>query len=338
MPPPRSAASSRQHEDFFLDALPPGAQVALYHTHENVIALDGQANEGLLYKALRGAHTALWEAGYTLQFVEPRFLGGATARYKVILLPFLMHLPQEHADKLAQFVAAGGTLVGFAKLGHLDGRGWAWNDRPGAGLTALFGAQETHIEVFREPHQKITLQVEPGNPLFAGIDSTTINGYWHRQEFALADDVDVLARFVDGAPAVIRRKHGAGQAILVATQLDMAYWEYHDPALRQFFDNLMALCGVGKDVVVSGAEAEYVRRRVDAHLLSTGDQYAILVNNEGESAVDVTITIPAASGADTAVELFSGAALVLRQSNGAQFSLHLPAADGAIVMLRRGGK
>lgn len=323
----------QQYEDFFLDALPPQAQVALYHTHENVIALDGQANEGFLYKALRGAHTALWEVGYSIQFVEPRFLGGETARYKAILLPFVMYLPQEHADKLAQFVAEGGTLIGCAKLGHLDECGWAWNDRPGAGLTALFGAKETHIEVFREPHEKITLQVEPNNPLFAGIDSSSIAGYWHRQEFALADDVEVLARFVDGAPTVIRRKHGLGQAILVATQLDMAYWEGRDPALRQFFDNLMHLCGLEKDVLVTGAETEYIRLRVDAHLLSTGDQYAVLVNNEGEEAVDVTITVPAAAAA-SAVELFSGASLPLTPSEGAQFDLHLPAADGAIVMLR----
>jgi|GEM_PF-488396 len=322
----------KQHEDFFLDALPPKAQVALYHTTENIIALDGQANEKFLYRALRGAHLALWEAGYTVQFIEPRFLGGTTAQYKVIVLPFLMHLPQEHADKLNEFVAQGGTLIGFAKLGHLDARGWAWNDRPGAGLTTLFGAKETHIEVYREPHSKIMLQVGPDSSLFAGIEAETIQGYWHRQEFELADDVNVLARFVDGAPAIIQRKHGKGQAILVATHLDMAYHEYHDPALRQLFDNLMTQSGVMKDLLVTGAEQEYITRRVDAHLLSYGEQRAVLVNNEGEEAIDVTITVPAASAA-SAVELFSGQTLEVSQANGTTFALHIPAEDGAIVML-----
>ncbi len=323
----------REHEDFFLDALPPQAQIALYHSHENVIVLDGQANEKFLYRALRGAHTALWEAGYTLQFVEPRFLGADTAQYKVIVLPFVMHLPQSHADGLREFVAGGGTLVGFAKLGHVDEKGWAWNDRPGAGLTTLFGAKETHIEVFRESHRKLTIQVEPGNPLFEGIEAETIQGYWHRQEFELADDVDALARFVDGAPAILRRPYGKGYAVLVATQLDMAYWEARDPALRQLFDNLMRLSGVHKDVLVSSVEADYARRRVDAHLLSNGAQHAVLVNNEGEEPVDVTITVPAAASAAGAREGFSGQALLLRQTNGAQFTLHLPAEDGAIVML-----
>ncbi len=321
----------KQHEDFFLDALPPQAQIALYHTHENVIALDGQANEKFLYKALRGAHRALWESGYALQFVEPRFLGTPTAYYKVILLPFLMHLPQAHADKLTEFVAQGGMLIGFAKLGHLDEKGWAWNDRPGAGLTSLFGAKETHLEVFREPHPKITLKVEPSRPLFKEIETEVINGFWHRQEFALADDVEVLAWFVDGTPTIIRRRHGQGQAILVATHLDMAYWEYHDPALRQLFDNLMAMCGVEKAIHVTGSDTEYVKQRVDTHLLSHEMQHAVLVNNEGECPVDVTITIPIASSATSAVEMFSGQAVEL---SGGQFSLHLPAEDGAIVMLR----
>jgi beta-galactosidase len=321
----------KQQEDFFLDALPPRAEIALYHTHENVIALDGQANEKFLYKALRGAHRALWEAGYSLQFVEPRFLGTPTAYYKVILLPFLMHLPQAHADKLTEFVAQGGTLIGCAKLGHLDEQGWAWNDRPGAGLTSLFGAKETHLEVFREPHPKITLKVEPSKRLFNKIDAEVINGYWHRQEFALGDDVEVLAQFVDDTPAIIRRRYGQGQAILAATHFDMALWEYHDPALRQLFDNLMALCGVGKDIYVTGSDPEYVKQRIDGHLLSHRSHHAVLVNNEGECPVNVTLAVPVASSATSAVELFSGQSLEL--SSG-QFSLHLPAEDGAIVMLR----
>jgi hypothetical protein len=321
----------KQHEDFFLDAMPPQAQIALYHTHENVIALDGQANEKFLYRALRGVHTALWEAGYTLQFVEPRFLGTPTAAYKVILLPFLMYLPRQHADKLAEFVEQGGTVIGCAKLGHLDERGWAWNDRPGAGLHELFGAKETHIEVYREPHEKITLAVETGNPLFERVESESILGYWHRQEFSLTPDIEVLARFADGAPALIRRRHGRGRAILMATHLDMACWEYRDPALRQVFDNLMTLCGVEKDVLVTGSDCEYVRRRVDAHLLSHGSQHAVLVNNEGELPVAVTITVPSATSTTSAVELFSGESL--EQLNG-MFSLRLPAEDGAIIMLR----
>ncbi|MCB9457057.1 MAG: beta-galactosidase [Anaerolineaceae bacterium] len=322
----------RSHEDFFLDALPPAAQIAVYHSHENVIVLDGQANEKFLYRALRGTHTALWEAGYTIQFVEPRFLNTATADYRVIFLPFVMHLPQAHADALTRYVENGGTLIGCAKLGHVDERGWVWNDRPGAGLTALFGAKETYIEVQREPHDRITLVVNPENPLFAGIDAERIAGYWHREEFDLQDDVEVLAHFVDGTPAIIRRQHGKGQAILMATHLDMAFWEYRDPALRQFFDNLMRYCGVQKDVLLDSPQMDYARHYVDTHLLTHESQHAVLVNNHGTGTADLTITIPGINPA-RATDLFSGAGVPFTTDGGARFSIQLPPEDGTIIML-----
>jgi hypothetical protein len=323
----------KAHEDFFLDALPPKAQIALYHSHDNVILLDGQANEKFLYRALRGTHSALWAAGYTIEFVEPRFLNTSTADYRVIFLPFVMHLPQAHADALTEYVANGGTVIGCAKLGHVDEKGWAWNDRPGAGLTSLFGAKETYIEVQREPHDRITLRVEADNQLFAGIETDRITGFWHRQEFELGDDVDVLARFVDGAPAITRRAHGKGQAILLATHLDMAFWEYRDLDIRRLFDNLMRMCGVGRDIAIGSPQMDYARQRVDAHLLSHDNQYAVLINNQGDTAIDVTITVPAARSARAATELFSGSGIAVTQQDGAQFSLHLPPEDGAIVML-----
>ncbi len=325
----------KAREDFFLDALPAPAEVALYHSHANVIVLDGQTNEHFYYRALRGAHSALWRGGYRVEFVEPRFLGAPTANYKAIVLPFIMHLPQAHADQLTAYAAQGGSVIGLAKLGHLDEKGWAWNDRPGGGLTELFGARETHLEVLRDPDDVVGLdiRVEPGQPLFAGIETETLRGYWHRQTFALAKDVEVLARFVDGAPAIVRRRHGQGQAILIATHLDIAVWEHKDPALDLFWANLMRLCGLNPTVELQGSDPAYTRQRVDAHLLVANGRRAVLLNNEGQRAVEVTVIVPGAAGLTTATELFSGRVLPLTQAEGARFTLHLPAADGAAVML-----
>ncbi len=324
----------KQHEDFFLNALPAPAEVAIYHSHENVIILDGQANEHFLYRAMRGVHTALWQQGYAINFVPPQFIGTAGANYKVIFLPFLMYLPQPVADKLTAYVAQGGTVVGFAKLGHVDEKGWTWNDRPGAGLTELFGVHETNIEVFEDDATALTLKVDPASPLFAGIEARTIQGYWHRQSLSLAGDVDVLARFTGGEPAIVRRKFGQGQAILMATHLDIAVWEHRDPAAIQVFANLMRDCGVSHPVISSGKNQAYIDNHIDAHLLELGEQRAVIVNNEGVVDIDVTVSISAAQNATTATELFSKDSLPLIQNNGAQFSLHLGPTDGAIVMVQ----
>jgi hypothetical protein len=142
-----------------------------------------------------------------------------------------------------------------------------------------------------------------------------------------------MARLVDGAPAIIQRKHGKGQAILFATHLDMAFWEIRDPALRQLFENLMRSCGVHKDILIASPQLDYARQRVDPHLLSHGDQHAILINNQGDQPVDLTVTVPSAPSVQRATELFTNADVTLTRNEGAQFSIHIPPEDGAIVML-----
>ncbi len=321
----------KENEDFFLDALPPPAQVAIYHSVDNVLAIDGQANERFLYSALRGVHTALWKKGYSINFVAPHFIGTETAAYEVIFLPFLMHLPQTQADQFTAYVEQGGTLIGFAKLGHLDERGWAWNDRPGARLTKLFGARERQILVFREPDEAVNIKVEPEADLFTGINKDSLQGYWHRQTFDLADDVEILARFVDGEPAIIRRQYGAGQAILMATHLDMAVWEYQDPDLIKLFANLLTMVDVTSDIIVTGSDQTYVENHIDAHLLVDDKQWAVIINNEGDEATDISVTVPGAAQAAIAHELFSGQNLSVTQG---QFTYHLAPTDGAIVRLQ----
>ena len=329
-----------EHGDLFVDALPPQAQVALWHTHENVAAIDGQANERFLYGALRGAHTALWRAGLTVQFVEPRFLGAPSAAYRALLLPFVMHLPQAHGDALARYAEAGGTVIGFAKLGHLDERGWAWSDRPGAGTHALFGARETALHVHKEPDDALRIAVERGSPLFDGVSGDTVLGHWHRQRVALQDDVEVLARFVDGEPAIVRRPVGAGFAVLVLTHLDIAVWDRRDDDAARLLANLVRLAGVTPDVEIVGDDEAYVREHVDAHVLVDGDRRLVIVNNEGERGVTVTVRVPAAPAGATARSLFEGAALppveAASGTQGAAFRLALAPTDGAAVLLALG--
>jgi beta-galactosidase GanA len=321
------------HEDFFLDALPPAAEIGLFYSSDNVILLDGQTNEHFLYRALRGGHQALWHAGFNLEFVTADHLGTDTANYKTLLLPFLMHMPQETADKLTEFVAQGGTLLGFAKLGHVDEGGWAWNDRPGAALPALFGARETLIETFEEPDEALAIQVEAGNPLFAGVEADTVQGYWHRQTFDLSGDVEVLARFSDGAPAIIRRNHGQGQAILVATHLDIAAWERQDRDAEQLLANLAALSGAQARIAMHGADQEYIDHWLDAHVLIDGETQALMLNNNGKQAADLKLTLHGAAHVTEAKELFSEKALAFENDQGLHFSLHLPAWEAVVILL-----
>ena len=62
---------------------------------------------------------------------------------------------------------------------------------------------------------------QPGDGLFEGV-AGPLAGHHHRQDFVLAEDVEVLARYLDGQPAVTSRDHGAGRAIHFGTHCDGA--------------------------------------------------------------------------------------------------------------------
>ena len=49
--------------------------------------------------------------------------------------------------------------------------------------------------------------------------------------------------------------------------------------------------------------------------------------------VDLVVTVPSASGTESAVELLSGESIVLKGEGGARFEITLPASAGVIVML-----
>jgi hypothetical protein len=61
---------------------------------------------------------------------------------------------------LAEFVAAGGTLISECRPGYVNELGWLYERQPGAGLDEVFGAQEdyfwntasvtAHLHGFRE--------------------------------------------------------------------------------------------------------------------------------------------------------------------------------------------
>ena len=187
--------------------------------------------------------------------------------------------------------------------------------------------------MFKEPHDNITLKVNKNSPLFAGIEADTVQGYWHYQEWDLQDDVDVIAEFVNGSSAILRRRVGKGQAILMGTHMDMAVAHYQDPNAMKLFDNLMRICGVTKDLITTGPDQTYVNEHVDAHLLSHENQYAVLITNEGESKIDVTITLTGKT-ASNATELFSGKSVGTTQTKeGVRFSQQIEPTDAVIVKL-----
>ena len=138
--------------------------------------------------------------------------------YKVICLPQMPMVSDASRERLAAWVAAGGTLI----LGPLSG--WrseeftAFTDHEFGGFEAIMGAEverfftvqwvEDQVDmVFADGHTSVSRSwVQSFSPSTASTLATWQGGY------------------ADGHPAIIDNRHGSGRVITVGGMVDAATW------------------------------------------------------------------------------------------------------------------
>ncbi len=313
------------HEALFLEAQPVRAQVALLWDQANANVAYGMAANEFLLDAVRGLYQAFWSQGYPVEFVTPDLLAqSGTHPYRLLLLPFMMLVTAETAEALTDFVSGGGTLVSFAKCAMLDGQSWYWHERPGAGLSELFGVRERLVQQI----DTVALSPEPDTELFEGVDSS-LPGHWHRQDFDLADDVQILARYRDDQPAVTLRRHGEGNAIAFGTHADVAAHTSPVPGYARVYANLANMAGVKRPVVISGGSD------LDGHLLGRGQQQLLVLVNHGADASSVTVTVPDAAPRVTVEDLLAHRMIQVDPDAAAlRFDVTVAPYDGTALLIQ----
>jgi hypothetical protein len=96
-----------------------------------------------LDRECHGLHAALSAAGIACDVIESAQLPAVTARYQAIILPAAPLMDQATADRLRDFVSAGGTLITQAPFAAYDRWGAALPTAPGFGLA---GSPTANVE------------------------------------------------------------------------------------------------------------------------------------------------------------------------------------------------
>jgi beta-galactosidase len=140
----------QDHTDFLFDAKPRDAEVAILYSPENqIFAWASTGNEKTATDSLLGAHRALYERSYPIDFLHPKDFetGEVLDQYRVIIVPFPYFLSEEICARLSDWVAAGGTLIGEAYFGgwHKE-EGRHHTTIPGYGLDKVFGVRQKNAE------------------------------------------------------------------------------------------------------------------------------------------------------------------------------------------------
>jgi beta-galactosidase len=237
---------------------------------------------------VRSTHRAFWRSGYPVDFIRP---GGATDRYKVIVVPALYAMTAATARWLEDFAESGGRLVvTFASgLADMDQR-VVGGGYPGMlrGLLGIRGEQ-----MFPLPPGE-TIELSDGSQA----------GVW--SELLRVETASVVAEYASGplrgCPAVTRRSVGSGSATYVSTKLT-----------QRSLDAFLAEAAVdaGIEPTLSGAAdagIEAVRRRG-----AEADYLFIL--NHSEAAVRIAGDgVDLVSGQRDRIEIDAGAVAVIREA------------------------
>jgi len=263
------AAASMAHyihsnAEFLLSSHVPQGDVALLESKPNDILFTGLEEEETLYAAQRGSYLSAWEQGYAVDFLSPAGLhADDVGNYGAIVVPLVAVMDDETAQGLLAYARGGGLVVGFARCGMLDGRGWYRHKLPVSDLKEVFGVtvddverSATHHVCFDDRKYAAHLQVESISP---------------------AVDAEVIATFGDGSPAVILHKVGLGHGLYFATQADSAYSSSNNLLLKDVLRLVLARLGI-KPLVHFHSRLEE-KREVDAHVLIGSGRSTILVTN-----------------------------------------------------------
>jgi beta-galactosidase GanA len=282
------AATFDRHRALLAGAHPAPAEVAILHTRENAIVLQGIDAQDFLLDAIRATYRAFWEAGFSVDFVSAReAAAGALSRYRVVAAPQMAVLGRALGEQLGAYVAAGGRLIGGPQLGRLSERGWFQHHVPGSGLRDVFGFEEREVVVEHE--------------LEVGVADTRWPGYWHRAVLAdVADDVEVLAEFVggEGAPAVVQRRHGEGAVLYFCTQADVAAARGISTLLPDMIAEFLRLQGIEPALRIEPSAADLELR---GHILSGEGADVVIITNhrDGTGSYRVRVRTPrAVAGVD----------------------------------------
>ena len=237
--------------------------------------------------SLEGLHRAFLEQQIPVDFVHPMdVVRDKLSQYKILFLPFPVMLSKAVAEGVARFIRNGGTVVAEARLAWNDERGFSSDEVPGMGLAAVFGAREKIIR----PMEKPEIVPEPNAALPGWTADTPVAAAAFEEELEPLPGARVLARFADGAPAMVENTYGKGKAILLGSFLAMAYQRQHNDAQKQLLLALARAAGVTAEVTLSGDNTSQVEVR---RLEGKGVQFLFAFNHSDQRAnANITVRVP----------------------------------------------
>jgi beta-galactosidase len=168
-------------------------------------------------EATRGAYQGFFDLNVQPDWVYAEDVlpdGGPPAPYRLLYLPYPVHLRADTIRRLRGWVEQGGWLVCEGCPGYFGDAGRAGTAQPNLGLDEVFGAREQYVEFTPDISDDLTFSMQ-------GVEQP-ISGALFLQAYSPADGT-VAGAFAEGysvaggLPAVVDHAFGQGRTRLVGT-------------------------------------------------------------------------------------------------------------------------
>jgi beta-galactosidase len=219
-----------------------------------------------------GYHRMFFERNIPLDFLSPTETNLEQLRqYKLVIVPYPLMLTEKSARMLETYVREGGRLFVEARPGWVDDRGQAQLIIPGFGWEKMFGVRERSVTPRGEFRLKIGEKEFPAATFEERFD-------------ILDPEAMTLARFDNGAPALIERAYGKGHALLLGAFAGQINETKPSPqnALGEFLANW---AGLSRPQLTSSSFVELREMR-------SADGVFVFLFNHGKEACSVTLRHP----------------------------------------------
>jgi beta-galactosidase len=273
-----------QNQKLFLDAHPPGAQVAVIYNplvhflggRQRATSYGGPQGEvaGIERDSLLGVYRALFPRNVPLDYVHVNDLA-SLGQYKLVILPYPVMLPEAAAAPLKEYVRDGGALVAEARMGWSNESGQASDRIPGMGLWEVMGCRETAVQTGERGRTTIEWLA----------NGDRIPARWYEETLEpVSEHAKVVAKFADGRAAAVESAFGKGRTLTIGSYVSAAYESTPSRETERFYAGLLDWAGVELPVTVSDG-------KIEVRMLKSGAHQLLFVFNHEKHSVDAVVTV-----------------------------------------------
>ncbi|MGA3167421.1 MAG: beta-galactosidase trimerization domain-containing protein [Terriglobia bacterium] len=334
-----AARALNSDSDLFLDSKPLAPQVAVVYDVVGDLKAVAQRGDWGSYttRNMIGIYRALWKDQVRLNILDGRQVTADSLKpYKLVIFPFYLCLRKNVAEAIETYVAGGGTVLADARFGIINELDRGYKVNPGLGMEKVFGARRHDLVA---SHNAYEVRITDPAGLLNGVTLPNhLVGRVFREELQLekGSEGEVVAVFEKtGTPAVVVRRTGKGQTILLAFSLGIPLLENQDPGAAALLQAICKSAGVKPPIRLTTAPNAGPVEAV-VHSRGREDERLVYVLNWGHAQANVTAELPWPGQARLQGEdMVSGRAVeVEHRENRAVFTLSLPADHAAAVHLQ----